>query len=71
MLRHCAAALAVLGLLGSAARADEQTVTVQLVRSIGQAPYYIAIEKGYFTQEGINIQSGHASLVHQAAASVN
>jgi NitT/TauT family transport system substrate-binding protein len=58
MLRHCAAALALVGLLATAANAQEQTVSVQLVRSIGQAPYYIAVAKGYFAQEGIKIQAG-------------
>jgi NitT/TauT family transport system substrate-binding protein len=59
MLRCGASAFLVLALLAPAARAQEQTVTVQLVRSIAQAPYYIAVEKGYFTQEGIKLQSGN------------
>ncbi len=59
MIRHWAAAAVALGLLVPAARAEEpQTVTVQLVRSIAQAPYYIAVAKGYFTQEGLKIESG-------------
>ena len=59
MLRHWAAALVVLGLLVPAAKADEQTVTVQQVRSIGQAPYYIAVGKGYFAKEGLKVQSSY------------
>jgi NitT/TauT family transport system substrate-binding protein len=58
MLRYGAAALVILGLFAPAAQAQEQTVTVQLVRSIAQAPYYIAVQKGYFAQEGIKVQSG-------------
>ena len=67
MLRHSAGAGAtaataatavLLGLLVPAAAAEPQTVTVQLVRSIAQAPYYIAVDKGYFAKEGITIQSG-------------
>lgn len=61
MLRHCAAALVLLVPLVSAsgqAKAEEQTVTVQLVRSIAQAPFYIAVDKGYFAKEGLKVQSG-------------
>jgi NitT/TauT family transport system substrate-binding protein len=57
MLKRCAAALLLAGLCVPA-QAQEQTVTVQLVRSIAQAPYYIAVGKGYFAQEGIKVQSG-------------
>jgi|SRR5208282_4580685 len=59
MLRHWAAAIVLVGLLVPAARAEPQTVTVQLVQSIAQAPYYIAVDKGYFAKEGITVQSGH------------
>jgi NitT/TauT family transport system substrate-binding protein len=58
MLRQWAAALVLLGALVTAASAQDQTVTVQLVRSIAQAPYYIAVAKGYFANEGISVQSG-------------
>lgn len=60
MRRHLVAGLALIGLLLTAARGQDQqqTVTVQLVRSIAQAPYYIAVSKGYFAKEGIKIQSG-------------
>ena len=57
MLKRCAAAL-LLAALCAPAQAQEQTVTVQLVRSIAQAPYYVAVSKGYFAQEGIKLQSG-------------
>ncbi len=58
MARYWASATAVvLGLLVSTAKAEE-TVTVQLVRSIAQAPYYIAVARDYFAKEGIKIESG-------------
>ena len=58
MVRRWVAAALLLGLLVPAARAEPQTVTVRLVRSIAQAPYYIAVGKGYFAQEGITVDSG-------------
>lgn len=58
MVRHWAAAGALLGLLVATARAEPETVTVQLVRSISQAPYYIAVAKDYFAKEGIKVESG-------------
>ena len=57
MLGHRVATAVLLGFLGPAAHAAPQTVTVQLVKSIAQAPYYIAVDKGYFAKEGIAIQS--------------
>jgi len=57
MPRNWAAALALLLFLAPSAHAEE-TVTVQLVRSTAQAPYYIALGKGYFTQEGLKIDAG-------------
>jgi len=51
-------AATVLALLVAPARAEPETVTVQLVRSIAQAPYYIAVAKDYFAQEGIKVESG-------------
>lgn len=57
MLKRCAAALLLAGLCAPA-QAQDQTVTVQLVRSIAQAPYYIAVSKGYFAQEGITLRAG-------------
>lgn len=62
MRRYLVAGVALVGLLHGAARAQTQppaqTVTVQIVRSIAQAPYYLAVSKGYFAKEGIKIQSG-------------
>jgi NitT/TauT family transport system substrate-binding protein len=58
MLRYWAAIWLTVGFV-AAAHAQQQTVTVQLVRSIAQAPYYIAVQKGYFAQEGIKIESGN------------
>lgn len=57
MLKRCAAAL-LLTAFCATAQAQEQTVSVQLVRSIAQAPYYIAVSKGYFDQEGIKLNAG-------------
>ncbi|HVA15591.1 MAG TPA: ABC transporter substrate-binding protein, partial [Stellaceae bacterium] len=59
MIKGWASAVILLGLLVPAARADEQTVTVQLVKSLGQVPFYIAVGKGYFAKEGIKIDSGN------------
>ena len=58
MARRLIAAALLLGLLVPAAQAEPQTVTVRLVRSIAQAPFYIAVAKGYFEQEGIKLDSG-------------
>ena len=51
------AALALVALLAPHARAND-TVTVQLVKSTSQAPYYIALGKGYFAKEGITVDAG-------------
>jgi len=45
-------------LLAPAARAEE-TVTIQIVKSTGQSPFYIAMGKGYFAKEGIKIDVGN------------
>ena len=58
MRKAFAAALLMLGFLVAPAHAETQTVTVRLVRSLGQAAYYIAVAKGYFEREGITIDSG-------------
>jgi NitT/TauT family transport system substrate-binding protein len=59
MIRHWAAALALLGLVAPTVASAEETVSVQIVRSIAQAPYYIALGKGYFAKEGIKIEAGN------------
>jgi len=51
------AAAALVACLAPAAFAEE-TVTVQLVKSTAQAPYYIALGKGYFAAEGLKIDAG-------------
>ncbi|HUI95169.1 MAG TPA: ABC transporter substrate-binding protein, partial [Xanthobacteraceae bacterium] len=58
MRRPWTAAALLLALCVVPAAAEPQTVTVRLVRSLGQAAYYIAVAKGYFAQEGITIDSG-------------
>jgi NitT/TauT family transport system substrate-binding protein len=59
MWKHVAAAALALGLIVPAARADDETVNIQLVKSTGQSPFYIAIGKGYFAKEGIKVESGN------------
>jgi NitT/TauT family transport system substrate-binding protein len=58
VLKHFAVVLIAFGLLIPAARADDETVTIQYVKSMGSAPFFIAVGKGYFAQEGIKIDSG-------------
>lgn len=58
MIRHWLAALALVGLAIPSAQAREETVSVQLVKSIAQAPYYVAVGKGYFAKEGIALDAG-------------
>ena len=57
-MKRWAIGLIVLACVTGAAHAEEATVSVQLVRSISQAPYYIALGKGYFAQEGIKVEAG-------------
>jgi NitT/TauT family transport system substrate-binding protein len=57
MARHLTAAAVLLGLLIPPAQAEPQTVTVRIVRAIAQAPFYIAVSKGYFAQEGITVDA--------------
>jgi NitT/TauT family transport system substrate-binding protein len=59
VLKHFAVALLAVVLLIPAARADDEIVTIQLVKSTGQSPFYIAVGKGYFAKEGIKIDSGN------------
>jgi NitT/TauT family transport system substrate-binding protein len=59
VVRIFAAALVAAGVLVSAARAEDETVHIQLVKSTGQSPFYIAMGKGYFAKEGIQIDSGN------------
>jgi NitT/TauT family transport system substrate-binding protein len=57
MARRLTAAAVLLGLLIAPAQAEPQTVTVRIVRAIAQAPFYIAVSKGYFAQEGITVDA--------------
>lgn len=57
MVKRWLAGLLLAGLLVPAAQAEE-TVTIQYVKSMGSSPFFIALEKGYFTKEGVKIDSG-------------
>jgi NitT/TauT family transport system substrate-binding protein len=60
VLKQWAIALMALGLFaGPGVVQAEETVTIQLVRSTGQSPYYIAVGKGYFAKEGITVDAGN------------
>jgi NitT/TauT family transport system substrate-binding protein len=62
MKRWLPAALALglaIGPFISIARAEDETVTIQLVKATAQTPFFIAIGKGYFAKEGIKIDSGN------------
>jgi NitT/TauT family transport system substrate-binding protein len=59
MFRRFALAAILFALAGSAAQAEPQTVRVQLVRALAQAPYYIAVANGYFEKENLAIDSSN------------
>src|SRR5690348_64452 len=52
-------AVLLLGLIVPAASAEDETVHIQLVKSTGQSPFYIAMGRGYFAKEGIKVDSGN------------
>jgi NitT/TauT family transport system substrate-binding protein len=68
MWKHVAAAALALGLVIPVARADEEIVNIQLVKSTGQSPFYIAMGKGYFAKEGLKIESGNVRSALDAIA---
>jgi NitT/TauT family transport system substrate-binding protein len=68
MLKRCAAAMMLLGLLEPAAWAEPQTVRVQLVRALAQAPFYIAVANGYFDKEGITVEATNVRSALDAIA---
>ena len=57
MPRRLTVAAVLLGLIIPPAQAEPEKVTLRLVRAIAQAPYYIAVSKGYFAQEGITVDA--------------
>ncbi|HEY3919659.1 MAG TPA: ABC transporter substrate-binding protein [Stellaceae bacterium] len=59
MVKRWIAALLLAGLLAPGARAEDEVVNIQLVKSMGQSPFYIAVGKGYFAKEGLKIESGN------------
>ena len=59
MFGRFASAILLLSLMTPAVRAEPQTVRVQMVRTLAQAPYYIAVTNGYFEKEGLTIDSSN------------
>src|SRR5262249_57171401 len=57
MARRLTVAAVLLALVIPCAHAEPEKVTVRLVRAIAQAPFYIAVSKGYFAQEGITVDA--------------
>src|SRR6185312_812531 len=60
MIGRWAFALIVLSqAVSQTAWADNDKVKIGQVISLAQAPYYVALEKGYLAKEGIEIDSGN------------
>jgi ABC-type nitrate/sulfonate/bicarbonate transport system substrate-binding protein len=57
-MKHLLAAALAIVFLAPAARAAE-TVTIQIVKALAQAPFYIAEGNGYFAKEGIKVEAGN------------
>ncbi|HUZ73109.1 MAG TPA: ABC transporter substrate-binding protein [Stellaceae bacterium] len=70
IVQRALAAIFLIVALPAAAPAKDDTVSVGLVISLAQAPYYIAEAKGYFAAEHIAIDSGNFSGAQDAISAL-